>query len=63
MSATINVAFSDSKETTVVAWMLTPQPESTFPNQGEIQTSDSRYATFFNANPMAQQMMPTPTTN
>jgi len=57
---TINVAFSDSGESTIIAVMATPQPTANFPYQGEVPSSDARYQAFYMAQPFLQPMMPTP---
>ncbi|ARK86032.1 hypothetical protein BOC42_00230 [Burkholderia pseudomallei] len=59
--ATINVQFLDSNKTVIVSYFANPQNAQAFPNQGQIPSSDARYATFFNSLPsFAQQGMPAP---
>jgi len=60
-TALINVQFSDASEKSIVAYFADQQDESLYPNQGQIDSSDARYATFFNSLPaFAQGGMPTP---
>jgi hypothetical protein len=57
----INVQFSDSAESAIVAYFASPQDPAVFPNQEQIDTGDARYATFFNSIPtLAKQGMPVP---
>jgi hypothetical protein len=58
---TINVQFSDSTQKSVVSYFGCPQDPSAYPNQGQIDTSDPRYAAFYSSlPPIAQPGMPTP---
>ncbi|KVM66026.1 hypothetical protein WJ61_30640 [Burkholderia ubonensis] len=45
--ATINVQFSDATESTIIGYSACRQPDDTWPHQGEIATSDSRWSTYF----------------
>ena len=54
MSA-INVQFSDSTETVIVACFAVPQQASGWPNQSSIDTSDARWASFYNSQPSSVQ--------
>ncbi len=55
----INVQFSDDKETDVIAYFCSCQPELV--NAGVVESNDARYFAFYNAMPNAvQQSMPTP---
>lgn len=46
--ASINVQFSDAKQTVICAYFDCPQDPVSYPNQGQIDTKDPRYATFYN---------------
>jgi hypothetical protein len=45
----LNVQFSDSTETTIISYFSEPQSATTFPNQGQIEASDARWATYYNS--------------
>ena len=47
----INVQFTDSKQTAICAYFGSPQDTAVYPNQGEVDTSDARYATYYNGLP------------
>lgn len=48
----IYIAFSDAKETKIVAWFQSPQPlELGFPFYGVVQSDDSRYLAFLSGLP------------
>lgn len=56
-----NVQFSDSTEKTVIAWFLSPQDALLYPNMGTLDTSDERWATYYNGQPgWMQAMLPPP---
>jgi len=58
----IFVQFSDSTETTVVAYFAEPQDLTVYPNQGTIESTDPRYAKYYAALPTAvQAVLPPPT--
>ncbi|WP_177318071.1 hypothetical protein [Burkholderia ubonensis] len=58
------VAFSDASETKVTAIFDCEQDLSSWPHQGELQTSDPRYATFFSTFPLLMQAsLPQPSTS
>jgi hypothetical protein len=48
---TLFVQYSDSSEATIISVFAGPQDAATFPNQGQVETSDSRYAAYFSAMP------------
>lgn len=59
---TINVQFVDSTEVAIVSYFSCPQDPAIFANQGQISTSDSRWKTYFDAQPsLAQKALPQPT--
>ncbi|ENH6339742.1 hypothetical protein ABWH74_003098 [Burkholderia vietnamiensis] len=60
MTTEVNVAFSTADEEAIIACMATPQSTALFPYQGKVSTSDPRYATFYDAYPALQPMMPAP---
>jgi hypothetical protein len=58
----LNVQFFDSTETTIVSSFAVPQDASTYPNQGQVETSDPRWKAFFDLmNPAVQKYLPAPT--
>jgi hypothetical protein len=59
---TIYVQFSDSTETMVIGYAVNPQSVATWPNQGDIDTSDARWHAYFSskATPDAQMGLPAP---
>lgn len=57
----INVQFSDSSETTVVAYFGAPQSESNYPNLGTVGTSDARWSAFYGVANGAETGLPPPT--
>lgn len=60
----LNVQFSDSTETVIVSSFAVPQDAGAYPNQGQIETSDPRWKTFFDLmNPAVQKYLPTPTSD
>ena len=57
----VHVQFSDEKQTSVIAYFAGPQDISIYPNQGEIESTDNRYLSFYNAQLQSeQQSMPSP---
>lgn len=57
----LDVQFSDATESTIVSYFAGPQDPQVFPNQGQVDTSDSRWKTFFDSLPAyVQQYLPTP---
>jgi hypothetical protein len=55
------VQFSDPTEKTVIAYLAGPQDPISYPNQGNISTSDLRWAAFYDALPLvAQRGLPAP---
>jgi hypothetical protein len=58
----INVNFSDSTQTTIVAFFGCTQDASIFPNQGTVDASDARWKAFYEAQPIyARGLLPAPT--
>jgi hypothetical protein len=47
----IYAAFSDSTKTTIIAVFSSPQDAIAWPQQDEIDASDSRYKAFYTAQP------------
>jgi hypothetical protein len=47
----INVIFIDETETVVRGYFGSPQDAAAWPNQGQIETSDQRWATYYNGLP------------
>lgn len=59
--STIYVQFADSTAKAIIAVFGCPQDATVYPNQGEIGSSDSRWVTYYNAQPsFAQQGIPAP---
>ncbi|WP_164462891.1 hypothetical protein [Burkholderia lata] len=59
--APIYVQFADSTEEVIVSVFGCPQAGEEFPNQGEVQESDGRYAAFYKSLPgRATQGLPDP---
>lgn len=59
--ATINVQFSDAKQTEICAYFSAPQDPDIYPNQAEIDTTDKRYAAFYSNQPAQfQSDLPSP---
>lgn len=57
----INVQFFDSSNATVVSYFSGPQDEVEFPNQGQIDSGDARWKTYYNSLPsLSQRSLPTP---
>lgn len=55
------VQFSDATEKVIVAVFASGQDIGRFPNQGQIEASDARYARFFDSLPsFIQETMPPP---
>lgn len=52
---TLNVQFQDSSNEVITSYFANPQDVSVFPNQGTVDTSDARYATFFEQLPPAMR--------
>lgn len=56
------VQFSDADEKVIVALFANEQDNEIFMNQGQVDLSDPRYASFFNELPLlAREAMPLPT--
>lgn len=57
----LNVQFSDAKETTVISYFASPQDPETFPIQGTVTPADPRWVAYWNAVPtVARQYLPAP---
>ncbi|HDL6963323.1 TPA: hypothetical protein PXM28_002637 [Yersinia enterocolitica] len=58
----IYIAFSDAKETKIVAWFQSPQPpELGFPFYGVVQPDDPRWIDYFESLPESvRDWLPTP---
>ncbi|WP_241300459.1 hypothetical protein [Burkholderia stabilis] len=52
---TLFVQFTDSKESKIAAVFSCPQDEEAYLNQGEIESSDERYAAYYAALPASVQ--------
>ncbi|CAM2143847.1 conserved protein of unknown function [Pararobbsia alpina] len=62
MATTLNVQFSDSSDTTIVAWFASPQPD--MPNMGTVSSSDPRWLAYYDSFPPDwQKFLPAPTTD
>lgn len=57
----LNVQFSDSTDTKIIAYFGAPQDPAFWPNQGAVETSDARWATYYNGNVSLQPYLPAPT--
>lgn len=57
----VNIQFSDSTNTVIISYFNSPQDPSVFPNQGQIDTSDARYVTWYDEQSFfAQMALPAP---
>lgn len=60
----INVQFADSTDAVVIAYLAAPVPEALeeyWPNTGTLDTSDQRWATYYNMQPaLIQAALPAP---
>ncbi|WP_175908353.1 hypothetical protein [Burkholderia sp. BCC1640] len=59
--ATLYVQFSDSTESKIVGYFASPQDESNYPNIGNVETSDARWAAFVESLGSEGAGLPTPT--
>jgi hypothetical protein len=57
----LNVQFSDSTESIIVAYFASPQSASDYANLGTVETSDARWATFYDVVGGATLWLPAPT--
>ncbi len=57
------VQFSDSNKTEIIAYLAGPQDPEIFPNQGEIEADDLRWATFYGKVHMWGDGLPEPLTS
>ncbi|KWN11133.1 hypothetical protein [Burkholderia ubonensis] len=56
------VQFTDASEQEIGGWFGMPQQSGTYPNCAEIDTSDSRWATYYDAQPEYERAeLPAPT--
>jgi hypothetical protein len=53
---TIFVQFSDAAEATIIGYAASAQPMTTWPYQGTIDTSDSRWATYYSSKDVQSQI-------
>ncbi|WP_175994886.1 hypothetical protein [Burkholderia vietnamiensis] len=53
---TVNVQFSDATEETVIGYASSAQPLIAWPYQGAIDTSDSRWATYYSSKDAQSQI-------
>jgi hypothetical protein len=59
--AIINVAYSDAAKSEIIGAFVLPQSEDSFPYQGEIDTSSTIWADFYNQfTPEIQAGLPSP---
>jgi hypothetical protein len=59
--STINVQFSDSTKSIIVAYFASPQDPDIWENLGEVDTSDARWKAYFDKQDASlQQKLPTP---
>ncbi|WP_080407843.1 hypothetical protein [Burkholderia ubonensis] len=57
----LNVQFSDSSETAIIAYFSGPQDENAVPNQGTLAPIDPRWDAFYTTRPaLARQALPIP---
>lgn len=49
--STINVQFADDSEQLVIAYFSSPQDPEIWPNQGQIDTSDARWESYYDSLP------------
>ncbi|WP_145521170.1 hypothetical protein [Yersinia mollaretii] len=57
------VQFSNVKKTEIIAYLAGPQDPEGFPNQGEIETDDPKWAIFYDKVHMWMDNLPKPTTS
>ncbi len=57
---TLNVQFADSTSAVITAYLDSPQDPATWPNQGQIETTDPRWKTFYDAGLCINAGMPAP---
>ncbi|WP_145548459.1 MULTISPECIES: hypothetical protein [Yersinia] len=57
------VQFSDSKKTEIIAYLVGPQDSEDFPNQGEIEADDPKWAVFYDKVHMWGDGLPEPITS
>ncbi|KVE18789.1 hypothetical protein WI92_30975 [Burkholderia vietnamiensis] len=53
---TIYVQFADSRQSKIAAVFSCSQDPDTYPDQGEVSSSDARYSAYFAALPVSAQM-------
>ena len=57
----INVQFADDSEESIVSYFPGPQDPSAFPHQGTVESSDQRWATFYEIlDPFTRSLLPSP---
>lgn len=57
------VQFSDPKKTEIIAYLAGPQDPEDFPNQGEIEADDPKWAAFYDKVHIWGDGLPSPTMN
>lgn len=58
----LNVQFSDSTQETITGYFAGPQDEADYPNQGVVDSSDSRWLAYYENQPIAiRSCLPSPT--
>ena len=57
---TLTVQFSDSTESTIVAYFASPQDKSNYANIGSVETSDARWAAFVESSSAVGVGLPVP---
>lgn len=59
--ANVFVQFTNSSKTVISGWFGAAQPEGAYPNSGELDILDTRWATYYEAQPASAQVgMPSP---
>lgn len=51
----VNVIFADSTEQEIKGYFGAPQDPATWPNQGQVDTSDARWIAFYDSLPEAMR--------
>lgn len=58
----INVLFSDDSKKTIQGYFGSPQDQSAWPNYGQVDSSDARWASYYNSIPTEMRVgLPEPT--
>ncbi len=57
----VNVLFSDGSAATIIGYFSSPQTEANYPNFGSVDSTDSRWKTYYEAQPdFIQVTLPPP---